>query len=155
AVTAFFIVGYAVVWLMGGFKAFDPLTLNYSLNAVLVGERSLMNSGARVPLPGVGFLHALSLLTMIGMAVCFLIYFFKNREAAGVKSQKETMTGSAALAIPAIGLSTSLPLAAVIIMGIALVLIYFYKDAEGARRIGHLLLRASVVLQVATIALFF
>ncbi len=105
AVTAFFVVGYVVVWLMGGFKAFDPLSFNYSLNPVIVGQQGMSNIAARVALPGVGILHALSLLTLIGMTVCFLIYFFKNN--------------------------------------------------GGARRIGHWLLRASVVLQVATIVLFF
>jgi ABC-type transport system involved in cytochrome c biogenesis permease subunit len=105
AVAAFFLVGYVVVWMMGGFKAFDPLSFNYGFNPVLVGEHGMTNSGARVALPGVGALHALSLLTLIGMAVCFLIYFF--------------------------------------------------KDNEGARRIGHWFLRASLVAQVATIALFF
>jgi ABC-type transport system involved in cytochrome c biogenesis permease subunit len=105
AVTAFFIAGYVVVWLMGGFKAFDPLSFNYGLNPVVVGEQGLMNIAARVALPGVGILLGLSLLTLIGMAVCFLLYLYKNN--------------------------------------------------EGARRIGHWLLRASLVLQVVTIALFF
>jgi ABC-type transport system involved in cytochrome c biogenesis permease subunit len=105
AVTAFFIVGYVVVWLMGGFKAFEPLSFSYSLNPVLVGPEGLTNSGARVPIPGVGVLHALSLLALIGMAVCFMVYFSKNNERA--------------------------------------------------RRAGHLLLRSSLVLQVATIGLFF
>ncbi len=106
AVTAFFIVGYVVVWLMGGFKAFDPLSFNYAPNPVLIGQLGgLINSGARIPLPGVGILHALSLLTLIGMAVCFLIHLFKNNVGAG--------------------------------------------------RVGHWLLRASLVLQIATIALFF
>ena len=105
AVTAFFVVGYVVVWLMGGFKAFDPSSFSYSLNPVLAGAEGLTNSGARVPIPGVGVLHALSLLTLIGMAVCFLVYFSKNNERA--------------------------------------------------RRAGHLLLRTSLVLQVATIGLFF
>lgn len=155
AVTAFFIVGYVVVWLMGGFKAFDPLAFNYGLNPVLIGERSLVNSGARVPLPGVGILHSLSLLALIGMAVCFLIYFFKNKEGARSKGPKEMMSASAMVAIPGVAISSSLPLVALIAMATALVLIYTYKDSEGARRIGHWLLRASVVLQVATIALFF
>jgi ABC-type transport system involved in cytochrome c biogenesis permease subunit len=106
AVTAFFIVGYVVVWLMGGFKAFDPFSFSYGLNAVLVGQQGgLISSGARIPLPGVGALHALSLLALVGMAVCFLIHHFKNNDGMG--------------------------------------------------RIGHWLLRASVVLQVATIALTF
>lgn len=105
AVTAFFIVGYVVVWLMGGFKAFDPLSFNYALNPVVVSQQALINTGARVPLPSVGILHALSLLTLIGMAALFLLYIYKNN--------------------------------------------------EGARRAGHLVLRASIVLQAAAIALFF
>ncbi|MGH9755329.1 MAG: cytochrome c biogenesis protein CcsA [Blastocatellia bacterium] len=105
AVTAFFVVGYVVVWLMGGFKAFDPLSFNYGLNPVLAGPEGTTNIAARIPLPGVGVLLTLSLLTLVGMAVCFLVHLFKNN--------------------------------------------------EGARRIGHWLLRASVVFQVATIAMFF
>jgi ABC-type transport system involved in cytochrome c biogenesis permease subunit len=105
AVTAFFIVGYAVVWLMGGFKAFDPLSFSYGLNPVMQGEQGMFNIEARVPLPGVGLLHGLTLLAMIGMAACFLTYLFKNN--------------------------------------------------EGARRIGHWLLRASLVLQVVVIVMVF
>jgi len=105
AVTAFFIVGYVVVWLMGGIKAFDPLSFSYGLNPVIIGAGEPFAIAARVPLPGVGPIYALSLLTLIGMAACFLVYF--------------------------------------------------YKANEGARRIGHLLLRASLVLQIATIALVF
>jgi len=105
AVTAFFIVGYVVVWLMGGFKAFDPLSFSYGLNPVILGAGEPFTIAARVTLPGVGPIYALSLLTLIGMAACFLVYF--------------------------------------------------YKANEGARRIGHLLLRASLVLQIATIALVF
>src|SRR6266545_3760084 len=102
---AFFIVGYVVVWLMGGFKAFDPLSFSYGLNPVIIGAGEPFAIAARVPLPGVGPIYALSLLTLIGMAACFLVYF--------------------------------------------------YKANEGARRIGHWLLRASLVLQIATIALVF
>jgi cytochrome c-type biogenesis protein CcsB len=105
AVTAFFIVGYVVVWLMSGFKAFDPLSFSYGLSPVLAGQQGLINIEASVPLPGVGLLHGLSLLALIGMSACFLAYLFKNN--------------------------------------------------EGARRIGHLLLRASLVLQIAVIALVF
>jgi cytochrome c-type biogenesis protein CcsB len=105
AVTAFFIVGYVVVWLMSGFHGFDPLSFSYALNPVIQGEQSLINIEARVPLPGVGALHGLSLLGMIGMAACFLAYI--------------------------------------------------YKGNDRARRIGHLLLRASLVLQVVVIAMVF
>ncbi|HEU0185611.1 MAG TPA: cytochrome c biogenesis protein CcsA [Blastocatellia bacterium] len=105
AVTAFFIAGYVVVWLMGGFKAFDPLTFSYGLNPVLAGPEGVTNIAARIPLPGAGLFHALSLLTLIGMAVCFLLSIFKNNEGAG--------------------------------------------------RIGHWLLRGSLVFQIVTIGLFF
>jgi ABC-type transport system involved in cytochrome c biogenesis permease subunit len=105
AVTAFFLVGYVVVWLMGGIKAFDPFSFNYSLNPVLAGPEGITNIAARIPLPGVGPLYALSQLTLIGMAVCFLVYFSKTNEAV--------------------------------------------------RRVGHWLLRASLIFQVATIGLLF
>jgi ABC-type transport system involved in cytochrome c biogenesis permease subunit len=105
AVAAFFIAGYVVVWLMGGFKAFDPRSLSYGLNPVIAGPEGILPIAARIPLPGAGAFHALSLLTLIGMAVCFLVYIYKNNAGAG--------------------------------------------------RIGHFLLRGSLVLQVVTIALFF
>ena len=59
------------------------------------------------------------------------------------------------MAVPGVAILSSLPLVALIGMAIALVMIYLYKDSEGARRIGHLLLRGSVIFQVVTIALFF
>lgn len=105
AVTAFFVVGYVVVWAMGGFKAFDPTSAQYRLEPVLIGPGGMTNIKAHIELPGVGPLHALSLLTLIGMAACFLVYSLKNN--------------------------------------------------EGARRIGHWLLRATLVFQVATILMFF
>jgi len=110
AVTAFFIVGYIVVWLMSGVKSFDPFSFSYGLNPVLQGEQSLINIEARVQLPGVGPLHGLSLLALIGMAACFLIYLYKNNEG---------------------------------------------NNHERTRRIGHLLLRASIVLQVVVIIMVF
>src|SRR5262249_38110695 len=105
AVTAFFLVGYVVVWLMGGIKAFDPSSAQYRLNPVLAGPEGITNIAALIPLPGVGILNALSLLTLIGMAVCFLVYFSKS--------------------------------------------------SERVRHVGHLLLRASLIFQVATIGLLF
>ncbi|HKQ78685.1 MAG TPA: cytochrome c biogenesis protein CcsA [Blastocatellia bacterium] len=152
AVTAFFIVGYVVVWLMGGFKAFDPLSFSYGLNPALVGQSGLINIAARVQLPGVGVLHALSLLTLIGMAACFLIYYYKQK--AGENGKR--ITGAAAvIAIPGVAILSSLPLVALIAMASGIAMIYLYKDSEGARRIGHYLLRASLVLQIAAIALVF
>lgn len=80
AITAFFLVGYVVVWLMGGVKGFDPFSLNFRLNPVIANGQGVMNSGAYVPLPGVGILIALSLVAMIGMAVCFLLYLYQGQE---------------------------------------------------------------------------
>jgi ABC-type transport system involved in cytochrome c biogenesis permease subunit len=99
------LVGYVVVWLMGGLKAFDPFSAQYRLNPVIAGPEGITNINALIPLPGVGVLNALSLLTLVGMAVCFLVYFSKSNERA--------------------------------------------------RRVGHWLLRASLIFQVATIAMVF
>jgi ABC-type transport system involved in cytochrome c biogenesis permease subunit len=105
AITAFFLVGYVVVWLMGGIKAFDPFSLSYRLNPVLAHPQGVMNSGARVEIPGVGPLFTLSMVLLIGMAVCFLLYLYKNN--------------------------------------------------EGMKRLGHRLLRGSLVTQAATNAVLF
>ncbi|MGH9935547.1 MAG: cytochrome c biogenesis protein CcsA, partial [Blastocatellia bacterium] len=152
AVTAFFAVGYVTVWLMGGVKAFDPFSAQYRLNPVIIGERALMNTGALVPIPGAGLLQAISLLTLIGMAVCFLIYFYKKNAGERGKGMAPV---AAVVAIPGVAILSSLPLVALIGMATALVMIYFYKDSEGARRIGHWLLRASLVAQIATIGVVF
>jgi ABC-type transport system involved in cytochrome c biogenesis permease subunit len=91
-------------------------------------------------------------MALIGMAVCFLIYFYKK--TAGERSKG--VTGAAAVvAVPGVAILSSLPLVALIGMVIALVMIYLYKDSEGARRIGHWLLRGSIIFQVVAIALFF
>jgi ABC-type transport system involved in cytochrome c biogenesis permease subunit len=75
AITAFFIVGYAVVWLMGGFKAFNPINLSYSLNPGLPQpDASLYPTRAQVPIAGAGIMVGLSLLLLIGMAVSFILY---------------------------------------------------------------------------------
>jgi ABC-type transport system involved in cytochrome c biogenesis permease subunit len=78
AITAFFLVGFVVVWLMGGIKAFDPFTFSYRLNPVVVHSQGVMNSGARVEIPGVGPLLGVALLLLIGMAGCFLFYLTRN-----------------------------------------------------------------------------
>ncbi len=77
------IVAYVFVWLMGGVKAFDPLTLSYRLNPVIVHPGGAFNSGARVALPGVGLWMSISLMLIFAMAVCFLLYLYKQNEAAG------------------------------------------------------------------------
>ena len=81
AATAFFIMSYVVVWIMGGYKAFDPSTLSYRLNPVVIHPEGMTNTGARVALPGVGLMNGLLLILMIGMAVCFLLYIYKNNES--------------------------------------------------------------------------
>jgi ABC-type transport system involved in cytochrome c biogenesis permease subunit len=94
----------------------------------------------------------LSLMALVGMAVCFLIYFYKKTASERSKG----VTGAAAVvAVPGVAILSSLPLVALIGMAVALVMIYLYKDSEGARRIGHWLLRGSIIFQVVAIALFF
>jgi ABC-type transport system involved in cytochrome c biogenesis permease subunit len=106
AITAFFILGYVVVWLMSGFKGFDPLTLSYRLNPVLPQETSQpFPIAGKVPIPGAGIMFALAMSLLIGMAVLFLLYVRDGR--------------------------------------------------ENLKRIGHWLLRGSIVLQVATIGWLF
>jgi ABC-type transport system involved in cytochrome c biogenesis permease subunit len=106
AVTAFFAVGHLVVWSMGGFKAFHPLALSYSLSPILPQpDGSAYPTNARVAIPGAGIMFALAMLLLIGMAVSFLLYI--------------------------------------------------YKDREKWKRIGHWLLRGSIVLQVAIIGWLF
>ncbi len=105
AVTAFFLVGYVVVWLMGGIKAYDPFSLSYGLNPVVVHDGGVMAIGARVGIPGIGILLTISLLLLIGMSACFLNYLRKN--------------------------------------------------ADGAKRLGHWMLRASLVVQGITIVALF
>jgi cytochrome c-type biogenesis protein CcsB len=80
-VVAALLGGYVWVWLQGGVKAFDPLHFTYSLNPVVLQGGHAINSGARVAVPGVGLLHGLSLLLLLGMAVCFLLYLYKQSEA--------------------------------------------------------------------------
>jgi ABC-type transport system involved in cytochrome c biogenesis permease subunit len=81
AIAAFFVVGYVVVWLMGGFKAFDPLSLGYRVHPVLpLPDGGVFNPRARIPIPGAGIMFALTMLLLIGMAVSFLIYLYKGGE---------------------------------------------------------------------------
>lgn len=80
AVVAALLGGYVWVWLQGGIKAFDPLAFTYSLNPVVLQDGRAINSGARVALPGMGFLQGLSLLLLLGMAICFLLYLYKQKE---------------------------------------------------------------------------
>ncbi|HKX26299.1 MAG TPA: cytochrome c biogenesis protein CcsA [Blastocatellia bacterium] len=105
AVTAFFVVGFVLVWLTSGIKAFDPFTLGFRLNPVVIHDRGMMITGARVALPGVGPLFALSMLLLIAMTVCFLLYL--------------------------------------------------QRDHERARRLGHLLSRAALVMMAVTIGAVF
>jgi ABC-type transport system involved in cytochrome c biogenesis permease subunit len=109
AITAFFIFGHAAVWLMGGFKGFDPLTLSYRLSPVVPNpDGSVFPLRAYVPIPGAGILFALSMLLLIGMGVSFLLYLYRNG-----------------------------------------------GGNERMKRVGHWLLRASIVVQVATLGWLF
>jgi ABC-type transport system involved in cytochrome c biogenesis permease subunit len=152
AVTVFFLVGYVVVWLMGGIKAFDPFTLSYRLNPVVVHSQGVMNSGARVDIPGVGPLLALSLLLLVSMAVCFLFYMTRNAEGAKQADHQAATTTVAGLAI--IGIGPVFGVSALLLIGL-LAWFMTQKPTESVRRLGHWLLRASFVAQAVTVGWLF
>jgi cytochrome c-type biogenesis protein CcsB len=152
AITAFFVVGNVFVWFMGGVKAYDPFTGEYRLNPVIVGPQGMMNPTARVAIPGAGVLYTISMLLLIGMAACFLIYYYKKSQG---ERGNATAGVAAAVAIPGVAILSSLPLLLLIVMVTAIVMVYFFRDSEGARRIGHWLLRASMLAQLATIGVVF
>ncbi len=81
AISAFFVLGYVVVWLMGGFKAFDPLSLSYRLSPVFPTSLGVAATGARVAIPGVGVMFVIAMALLLGMAVCFLLYLYRNDES--------------------------------------------------------------------------
>lgn len=81
-IAAFMIGANVFVWLMGGIKGFDPFTLSYRLNPGVLHSGGFSNSGARVALPGVGFLATLSLLLFMAAAVCFALYLYRKNEPA-------------------------------------------------------------------------
>jgi len=83
AVVGSLIVTYGFVWLMGGVKAFDPFTLSYRLNPVLISGEGAFNSGARVALPGVGVLMTLALVLLIATCVAFVLQIYRGVAAAG------------------------------------------------------------------------
>lgn len=82
AIGVFFIVGYIVVWSMGGVKAFNPLNMTFSLNPVLIHEKGVQTIMARVAIPGLGIVYAIGLFTLIATAVCFIIYLTKENHIA-------------------------------------------------------------------------
>ena len=83
AVTGSLLVTYAFVWLMGGIKAFNPFTLTYSLNPVMVGSEGVFNTGARVALPGVGTLMTVAMAMLAGASIAFVLMLYRRVEAAG------------------------------------------------------------------------
>ncbi|MEY4168571.1 MAG: hypothetical protein RIR52_2395 [Acidobacteriota bacterium] len=83
AVVGSLVVTYGFVWLMGGIKAFNPFTLSYSLNPVVVSGEGVFNSGARVALPGVGVLMTLGLVLLIGTCSAFMLQRYRQVTAAG------------------------------------------------------------------------
>ncbi|MGA1367033.1 MAG: cytochrome c biogenesis protein CcsA [Blastocatellia bacterium] len=82
-VTGSILVTYAFVWLMGGVKAFDPASLSYRLNAVLIHSGGVFNTGARVALPGVGILMTLGFGLFLGTTVAFWLQLYRGRASAG------------------------------------------------------------------------
>lgn len=56
--------------------------LQYRLNAVVPHAQGVTNSGGRVAAPFVGELLTLTLVLMLGVAICFLIYLYKENESA-------------------------------------------------------------------------
>lgn len=81
-VAGFVVVTYVFVWLMGGVKGLDPFSFSYRLNPVIPHASGVTNPGARVALPGAGIAATLSILTLLGMAVCFAFYLYRQNEAA-------------------------------------------------------------------------
>lgn len=64
-------------------RSFSLFDLSYRMNPVIVdGNNPMFIRGAKVPVTGVGPLLALSVLLVLVMTVCFLIYHFRNSETA-------------------------------------------------------------------------
>lgn len=82
-VTGSILVTYAFVWLMGGVKAFDPASLSYRLNPVIVQPSGVFNIGARVALPGVGLMMTLGLGLFLGTTIAFLLQQYRGVTSAG------------------------------------------------------------------------
>jgi cytochrome c-type biogenesis protein CcsB len=82
-VTGSILVTYAFVWLMGGVKAFDPASLSYRLNPVIVQPNGVFNIGARVALPGVGLMMTLGLGLFLGTTIAFLLQQYRGVTSAG------------------------------------------------------------------------
>lgn len=77
------LVVYGFVWLMGGIKAFNPFTLSYGLNPVILHPGGAFNTGARVALPGVGALMTVAMVLFMASAVAFALNHYRNQETAG------------------------------------------------------------------------
>jgi ABC-type transport system involved in cytochrome c biogenesis permease subunit len=102
-VTSALVIVYGFVWLMGGIKAFNPFTMSYSLNPVVIYPGGAFNSGARVALPGVGFLMSLALILTIGSTIAFLLYLYRSVES-GSRWGHWMLRGSLILQAAATGL---------------------------------------------------
>ncbi|MBK8315790.1 MAG: cytochrome c biogenesis protein CcsA [Acidobacteria bacterium] len=57
-------------------------SIQYRLNAVIPHSQGVSNSGARVVIPWVGPLLTITLLLMIVTAICYIVYTYKQNEAA-------------------------------------------------------------------------
>jgi ABC-type transport system involved in cytochrome c biogenesis permease subunit len=64
-------------------NSFSLLPPAYRLNPVIEGANGVMSiRPLRVALPGVGYLLAISILLLFAVAVCFLLYLYRNSEPA-------------------------------------------------------------------------
>lgn len=79
-----FTSGFVLASLLGFSKAFSLTTLSYKLTPALAGKdgATIFIKPIRAALPGVGPLVAISVLLLLAVAVCFLLYLFKNNEQA-------------------------------------------------------------------------
>ena len=87
AVAIFIFLGFAVFSQsydhLGLFKENVPFgSISYRMSPVVMHSRGAANSGARVEVPWVGELLTITLLMMAAVAVCFLLYLYKNNESA-------------------------------------------------------------------------
>ncbi|HQR34907.1 MAG TPA: cytochrome c biogenesis protein CcsA [Blastocatellia bacterium] len=103
-VAGFVVVAYVFVWLMSGLKGLDPFTFSFRLNPVVPHAGGVTNSGARLALPGVGLWATLSLLFLIGMAICFALYL-RNQDASLKRLGHWLLRGSILTQAAAIGLT--------------------------------------------------
>src|SRR5262249_22763885 len=68
---------------LGLFKENVPFgSISYRMSPVLLQSEGAMSTGARVEVPWVGELMTLTLILMLGVAICFWLYNHRNNESA-------------------------------------------------------------------------